>query len=204
MGSWPTTGIAVLATALCCLATEDTRRLKFSECLDTRGDNIYGHNATELVSGNSIQMSGYTYQYKQLNALVRSFPHLKILAFPCHQFGHQEPGNESEILAGLKHVRPGGGFRPRFPLTSKTEVNGENEAPLYSFLKRSCPPTTDVIGNSSNLYFSPIKVTDVTWNFEKFLVDASGVPRFRFHPSVEPTEIVDFIEGLLFERARNQ
>jgi glutathione peroxidase len=102
-------------------------------------------------------------------------------------------------MNGIQYVRPGNGFQPLFPLTSKTEVNGANETALYAFLKASCPPTDNEIGDITRFYFNPVKATDVTWNFEKFLVDSSGVPRFRFHPSVDPVFISVFVEDLLRE-----
>ena len=82
---------------------------------------------------------GYTTtQYPSLTALIQKFPlKFDILAIPCNQFGLQEPGENSEILNGLKYARPGGGFQPLFELTEKTEVNGENEHPFYSHLKVS-------------------------------------------------------------------
>ena len=60
---------------------------------------------------------------------------LEILAIPCNQFGLQEPGENSEILNGLKCVRPGGGFEPVFPVFTKMDVNGKNEDKLYTYLK---------------------------------------------------------------------
>lgn len=79
---------------------------------------------------------GFTYQYLLLNALVKVYsPNLRVLGFPCNQFGMQEPGTNDEILSGLKYVRPGHGFVPKFPIFTKTEVNGENEDPLFTFLK---------------------------------------------------------------------
>lgn len=60
----------------------------------------------------------------------------EILAFPCHQFGREEPGkNEYEVLNGLKYVRPGYGYVPNFPLFNKSDVNGVNESGIYTFLK---------------------------------------------------------------------
>lgn len=85
---------------------------------------------------------GYAEQYPHLNALMREFSTGKykcgfsVLAFPCNQFMYQEPGaNAKEILNGLKCVRPGNGFEPNFPLFQKTQVNGKNEDPIYTFLK---------------------------------------------------------------------
>ena len=83
-----------------------------------------------------VHSPGYTYQYSQMNAPINTYsPHFQILAFPCDQFGLQEPGRNPEILNGIKYVRPGGGFEPQFPVFGKTHVNGQNELPLFTFLK---------------------------------------------------------------------
>lgn len=71
---------------------------------------------------------------------------------------------------------------------SKIEVNGLNEEPLYSFLKASLPSVNPVIGDIKKLYWSPIKVNDIRWNFEKFLITADGLPYRRYdlnHPFEE-------------------
>ena len=84
----------------------------------------------------NVFISEYTYQYTQLNAPIDEYsPHFQVLAFPCNQFGRQEPGENSEILRGIRYVRPGRDFKPNFPIFAKTEVNGQNEHPLYTFLK---------------------------------------------------------------------
>lgn len=84
----------------------------------------------------------YTMQYLDMNALLRehggdSDCSLEILGFPCNQFGKQEPGKNSEILHGLKYVRPGNGYQPNFPLFKKRYVNGKNEDKIFTFLKVS-------------------------------------------------------------------
>ncbi len=133
-----------------------------------------------------------------MNALKHKYgDRLEIIATPCNQFGLQEPGDNPEILNGLKFVRPGGGYVPSFPVFAKIDVNGASEHPLYTHLKSSCPPVKLEIGNSSKLYWPIIKVGDVTWNFEKFLVDAEGIPYKRFDPSVSPENLVPAIEALL-------
>ncbi|XP_064639484.1 glutathione peroxidase 3-like [Lineus longissimus] len=126
---------------------------------------------------------GKTKQYHNLNALIdRYSPDLKIIGVPCNQFGQQEPGkNLEEILNGIKHVRPGGGFVPKFELTKKMNVNGEKENKFYTFLKSHFPPTNDV-----------------AWNFEKFLIDKQGRVRYRMEDSVLPDDedVTEHIEQL--------
>ncbi|XP_043911548.1 glutathione peroxidase 3-like [Protopterus annectens] len=102
-----------------------------------------------------------------------------VLGFPCNQFGLQSPENSEEILNLLKHVRPGNGFVPRFPIFGKTEVNGGNGSPLYKFLKESCPFINPSLGDRNKLYWTPLTVNDIRWNFEKFLIDGYGVPYSR-------------------------
>ncbi|KAK4327017.1 hypothetical protein Pmani_002079 [Petrolisthes manimaculis] len=101
--------------------------------------------------------------------------------------GKQEPGVTSdEIYNGIRYVRPGGGFEPLFTLFEKVDVNGENENPIFTFLKSGCEYTdTDY---SSSLFYSPLRVGDIHWNFEKFLVDRTGKPFTRYHPSVVRVE----------------
>ncbi|KAM7242687.1 hypothetical protein CapIbe_007158 [Capra ibex] len=121
--------------------------------------------------------------YVELNALQEELEPfgLVILGFPCNQFGKQEPGENSEILATLKYVRPGGGFTPNFQLFEKGDVNGEKEQKFYTFLKNSCPPTSELLGSPGRLFWEPMKVHDIRWNFEKFLVGPDGIPIMRWY-----------------------
>ncbi|XP_064418719.1 glutathione peroxidase 9 [Latimeria chalumnae] len=121
-------------------------------------------------------------QYHQLNALMETFADtaFAILAFPCNQFGLQEPEDNQETINVLKYVRPGEGFVPKFQVFSKIEVNGATEHPLYTFLKESCPFVNPLIGNPRQLYWTPLKVNDIRWNFEKFLIDSNGIPYKRY------------------------
>uniref|UniRef100_A0A671TZW4 Glutathione peroxidase n=2 Tax=Sparus aurata TaxID=8175 RepID=A0A671TZW4_SPAAU len=115
---------------------------------------------------------------------------LTILGFPCNQFGKQEPGQNHEILPALKHVRPGNGFVPNFLLFEKGDVNGKDEQEVYTFLKNSCPPVGDSFGDPKDrLFWQPMKLNDIKWNFEKFLVGPDGKPTMRWHPSVNISEI---------------
>jgi len=92
-------------------------------------------------------------------------------------------------------VRPGGGFVPAIDyMFEKVEINGENEIPLYTFLKGACGPTFTQFSKSHNLFYEPMRVGDIAWNFEKFLIDKDGRPHARYHPHVvEPNEMFDDI-----------
>merc|ERR1712192_318241 len=75
--------------------------------------------------------------------------------FPCNQFLRQEPGaNASEIFAVIKHVRPGEGFIPNFEMFAKSDVNGENQNPIYEFLKSRCPSVRKEFQAPYKLYYS--------------------------------------------------
>ncbi len=98
-----------------------------------------------------------------------------MLGFPCNQFGAQEPGSDSEILEFVTSK-----YDVTFPMFSKIEVNGEGAAPLYRWLKREQPGDGDS--------------ADITWNFEKFLVDGSGAVLERFSPITTPEQVAEAIE----------
>uniref|UniRef100_A0A3B4U1U9 Glutathione peroxidase n=2 Tax=Seriola dumerili TaxID=41447 RepID=A0A3B4U1U9_SERDU len=126
---------------------------------------------------------------------------LTVLAFPCNQFGKQEPGQNHEILPGLKHVRPGNGFVPNFLLFDKGDVNGKDEQEVFTFLKSSCPPVGDNFGIPIHrLFWEPLRISDVKWNFEKFLVGPDGKPVMRWHPSVNISEVRADIHKYLLQR----
>lgn len=136
-----------------------------------------------------------------MNALIENNPGLEALGIPCNQFGMQEPGaNVTEILNGVMYVRPGRGFVPNFHMSAKTEVNGANEHPLYTFLKAQCPPTRESFSDKNRLFYSNLKNSDIRWNWEKFLIDKRGQPRMRFDPSMEPHLIQNDIYQLMQER----
>lgn len=131
-------------------------------------------------------------QYLELNALHEELGSngFTILGFPCNQFGQQEPGTNEEIPLGIKYVRPGGGFTPNFQLFEKGDVNGRKEQKVYTFLKNSCPPVGDTFGNPINrLFWDSIKISDIKWNFEKFLVGPHGRPVKRWHPRTSVSQV---------------
>jgi len=130
-----------------------------------------------------------------------------LLGAPCNQFGHQENGSCDDIYAILRNVRPGNGFEPNFVLLEKADVNGFKAQPLFKFLRIAKPIQDDrdherdvnADASSSPLLHSPPAASDVLWNFEKFLIDRTGKPRYRFLPGTQPSDLKDSIETLLNE-----
>jgi glutathione peroxidase len=110
----------------------------------------------------------YTQQYVDFSPLLQANPDLRILAFPCNQFYLQEPAENHEIMNGIKMVRPGNNFKmhDNLHIYGKLDVNGQNQHPLYEFLKTECPPTVNQIGKREELMYNPLRANDVTWNFE--------------------------------------
>lgn len=99
-----------------------------------------------------------------------------VLAFPCNQFGGQEPGSAQEILDFVA------GYRVTFPLFEKVDVNGPNTHPLYAYLKSQ---KGELLGD------------DIKWNFGKFLIGKDGTVLERYAPTSSPSSIVPDIEKAL-------
>jgi len=132
-----------------------------------------------LLIVNTASACGFTPQYKGLEALQRELgPRgFSVLGFPCNQFGHQEPGDESQIQEFCSTK-----FGVSFPMFAKIDVNGGHAHPLYKYLK----------GEKSGLLGSAIK-----WNFTKFLVDRAGQVVARHAPTTTPEALKKEIEALL-------
>ncbi|MDZ4725625.1 MAG: glutathione peroxidase [Leptospira sp.] len=133
-----------------------------------------------LLIVNTASQCGFTPQYKGLQETYERFnpKGLEILAFPCNQFGEQEPGSDSEIKLFCERT-----FNTTFPIFSKIEVNGPNTDPLFNHLKKSAP---GLLG-----------FNDIKWNFTKFLVDKNGKVVKRYAPITKPEDIEKDIEALI-------
>lgn len=86
---------------------------------------------------------------------------------------------------------------PNFDMFAKTEVNGKNQNPIYTFLKSRCDPPRQEFSESRKYYYDPFHGNDIRWNFEKFLVDWNGNPIRRYDESLDPVAIITDIEGQL-------
>jgi glutathione peroxidase len=152
----------------------------FSAILNDGRDKCLADYAGQvLLIVNTASRCGFTPQYKGLEQLYAKYHvrGLEILAFPCDQFGHQEPGTDDEILSFCQTR-----FGVTFPIFRKTEVNGYNAHPVYRYLK----------AQARGLFGRSIK-----WNFTKFLVDRRGNVVKRFAPSTSPARIERRIRKLL-------
>lgn len=133
-----------------------------------------------LLIVNTASKCGFTPQYDGLNKLQKKYADqgFSVLAFPCNQFGKQEPGSNSEIqdFCSLN-------FDVSFPVLAKIDVNGENEEPLFGHLKSEKP---GIMGSKG-----------IKWNFTKFLVDKNGEVLKRFSSKTTPSEIEKEIESIL-------
>ena len=142
--------------------------------------NLADKQGKVLLVVNTASKCGFTPQYDGLETLWKQYGErgFEVLAFPCNQFGGQEPGTADQIEEFCKV-----NFGLSFPLMAKVEVNGPNETPLYSWLKSEAP---GVMGTKS-----------IKWNFTKFLIDRDGKVVRRYAPTDKPQSIAKDIEKLL-------
>ncbi|WP_394647597.1 glutathione peroxidase [uncultured Sphingomonas sp.] len=133
-----------------------------------------------LLIVNTASKCGFTPQYEGLEALHRRFAErgFAVLAFPCNQFGAQEPGDAAEIANFCSLT-----YDVTFPVFAKIDVNGPDADPLFERLKAEAP---GVLGTKA-----------VKWNFTKFLVDRAGQVVRRYAPTTKPEDLVRDIEALL-------
>ncbi|KAF3990592.1 hypothetical protein FT663_01667 [Candidozyma haemuli var. vulneris] len=129
---------------------------------------------------NVASLCGFSPQYDDLEILYQKYKSrgLEILAFPCNQFGGQEPDTSKDLESFIRAK-----FKCTFPIMKKTIVNGDDTNPVYQYLKSR---------KSGSLGFKGLR-----WNFEKFLVDRKGEVRHRFVSAVSPLQIESVIVSLL-------
>ena len=142
--------------------------------------DLSDHKGEVMLIVNVASQCGFTPQYEGLEALQRKYDGkgFSVLGFPCNQFGAQEPGNAEEIANFCKL-----NYDVSFPLYGKIDVNGDDAAPLYKYLKDEAP---GLLGSKS-----------IKWNFTKFLVDRSGKVVKRYPPQSKPEDLALDIEALI-------
>ena len=128
---------------------------------------------------NTASKCGYTPQLAGLEELHRTYRDrgFTVLGFPCNQFGGQEPGTEEEIGEFCQK-----NYGVSFPMFAKVDVNGDDEHPLWSWLK----------SEKGGLLGKKIK-----WNFTKFLVARDGTVIGRYSPTTDPADLAGDIEKAL-------
>jgi glutathione peroxidase len=133
-----------------------------------------------LLIVNVASQCGFTPQYEGLQKLYEKYKDqgFEVLAFPCNQFGGQEPGSAAEIRTFCTTR-----YKVTFPLFEKIEVNGSGAHPLFQYLKKNAK---GVLGSEA-----------IKWNFTKFLVDRQGNVVERFAPATKPEDLDKQIQTLL-------
>ena len=154
-----------------------------------------------LIKVNTATGCGFTPQYEGLEKLYKEFHDkgLEILDFPCNQFGNQAPGTDDEIheFCALK-------YNTSFDQFAKVDVNGENEIPLYTFLKSAIASDT-IEGIKNKMAMKAVEKiskscknkNDIKWNFTKFIVDRNGNVVVRYSPTYKPEDMEDKIKELI-------
>ena len=147
---------------------------------DGTATSLEPHRGKVLLIVNTASKCGFTPQYDGLEALHRDYADrgFEVLAFPCNQFGGQEPGDAAEIASFCTLT-----YDVTFPVFAKIDVNGAGADPLFERLKSDAP---GVLGSKA-----------IKWNFTKFLVGRDGTVVNRYAPTTKPEDIRKDIEKLL-------
>lgn len=149
---------------------------------DNRGQPVAlsQYQGKVLLIINTASKCGFTPQYQELEELHQRYKDkgLVILAFPCNQFGGQEPGSDEDIQQFCQL-----NYGVSFPVMAKINVNGPEADPLFEYLKESARGL--------------MKTRAIKWNFTKFLVNKQGEVVKRYAPRTKPVSIVQAIEELL-------
>lgn len=147
---------------------------------DGSNEAMAAHLGKVLLIVNTASKCGFTKQYAELEQLYRDYGDrgFEVLAFPCNQFGSQEPGDAEEIKTFCSLT-----YDVSFPLFGKIEVNGGQADPLWKWLKAEKP---GLLG-----------IGAIKWNFTKFIIDRTGNVVSRHAPTVRPELLRSEIEALL-------
>ena len=133
-----------------------------------------------LLIVNTASQCGFTSQYQELEALYQQYKDqgFVVLAFPCNQFGAQEPASNAEIQQFCQL-----NYGVSFPVFGKVQVNGLDSEPLFEYLKDQARGL--------------MKTRAIKWNFTKFLVNREGDVVKRYAPRTKPSSLHQSIEDVL-------
>lgn len=183
----------VLLIAAGCLMSEQapTAELKNKSVLDFKMKDIDGkdvklkkYKGNVLLVVNTASKCGYTPQYEGLEATYKKYKDqgFAVLGFPANNFNGQEPGTNEEIKEFCTTK-----YKVTFPMFAKISVKGDDQDPLYKFL--------------TSKETNPNFAGDITWNFNKFLIDKKGnvVARFSTKEKPDGEAVTQAIEKYLNE-----
>ena len=159
-----------------------TKNIYQFSCEDSKGQpvNLSDYEGKALLIVNTASKCGFTPQYEGLEKLQKKYGSdtFSVLAFPCNQFGGQEPGTNEEIVEFCSL-----NYSNTFPVFSKVDVNGDEAHPLFEFLAQE---KKGLLGSEK-----------IKWNFTKFLINKNGEPVARYAPSTKPEKIESDIAKIL-------
>lgn len=132
-----------------------------------------------LLIVNTASKCGFTPQFEGLETLYQEYKDqgLVVIGFPCNQFGHQDPGSNSEIGEFCQK-----NYGVSFPMMAKIDVNGKDAHPIYKWLKEQK---------------GGILLDGIKWNFTKFLVGKDGQVIDRYAPTTKPEDLSDDVRQAL-------
>ncbi len=172
---------------------------------DARGRQVSlkQYKGQVLLIVNTATRCGFTPQYTELEQLYDKYhgKGLEILDFPCNQFGQQAPGSIAEI-----HDFCTANYDIHFPQFDKIDVNGADESPLYTYLKRKQGFAGFDLNDKTGKFMHEMLLrqdkdyaakSDIKWNFTKFLVDRKGRIVCRFEPTDSMEEVEKEVERLV-------
>ncbi|UMG94076.1 glutathione peroxidase [Nocardioides sp. TF02-7] len=147
--------------------------------IDGTETDLAAYDGKVVLVVNTASQCGLTPQYGGLQQLHDTYADrgFAVLGFPCDQFGHQEPGDETEIAAFCESS-----YGVTFPMFAKVEVNGDGAHPLYRWLKEE---HGGILGGA------------IKWNFTKFLVGRDGQVIDRYAPTTKPEKLTEDVEKAL-------
>ena len=172
----------------------------------TTGDggelNLADYKGKVVLIVNTATGCGFTPHYKDLEAMYEKYHDkgLEIVDIPCNQFAGQTPGTDEEIheFCTLK-------YNTQFPQMKKSDVNGENELPLYTYLKSQKGFEGFGKGPAALAMSGVLKKFDkdyknnpnIKWNFTKFVIDRDGNVVARFEPTMKMSKVEECIASLI-------
>lgn len=155
-----------------------------------------------LMIVNTATGCGFTPHYEALEQMYRKYQAqgFEIIDIPCNQFGGQAPGTDDEI-----HEFCALHYQTTFAQMKKSEVNGENELPLYTFLKSKQGFAGFPDGKFADAMHKMLseadkdyaKKPDIKWNFTKFIIDRAGNVVARFEPTADMDDVEKYVKSLL-------
>ena len=171
---------------------------------DTKGNEVAlsDYKGKVMMIVNTATGCGFTPQYKEIEDMFDKYHDkgLEIIDIPCNQFGNQTPGSDEEI-----HEFCTLHYNTRFPQMKKSDVNGENELPLYTYLKsqkgfegfdeHELKPLLEKMFSETDPDWA--KKPDIKWNFTKFIIDREGNVAARFEPTADMAKVEACVKALL-------